>query len=126
MFERVHRVESIVRLAREKVPHYGPLLKADLHSFREETIRATVGAGIAAVSGLIFACFLSVAVIVSAWDSGHRIAAAWVICGAWAALAAAGLWYARKAILGAPPFPLMSAALGRDYKSLSALIDTPE
>jgi hypothetical protein len=61
MFEKVHRVESIVRLAREKVPHYGPLLEADLHAFREEIVRATVGAGIAAVSGLIFACFLSAA-----------------------------------------------------------------
>ena len=125
MFERVHRVESIVRLAREKVPHYGPLLKSDLHAFREEIVRATVGAGIAAVSGLIFACFLSAAVIVSAWDSDHRIAAAWVVCGAWAALAAAGLWYARKATSGAPPFRLMSAALGRDYTSLLALLDTP-
>ena len=124
MFEKVHRVESMVRLVREKAPHYGPLLKADLHTFREEIVRATVGAGIAAVSGLIFACFLSVAVIVSAWDGGHRITVAWAVCGAWAVLAAAGLWYARKATSGAPPFQLMSAALGRDYTSLLALIDT--
>ncbi len=114
----------MVRFVRDKVPSYGPLLRSDLHVFREEIIKATVGAGIAGVCGLIFACFLSVAVVVTAWDSGHRIAAAWVVCGAWAVLAAAGLGYARKATAGGPPFQLTSAALGRDYTSLSALIDT--
>jgi hypothetical protein len=126
MFERVHRVEAIVRLVREKVPHYGPMLKSDLHAFRDESVNATVAAGIAAVSGLMFACFFSVAVIITAWGGGFRIAAAWTVCGIWAALAAVGLWYARKATSGAPPFPRMSAALGRDYRSVLALIDSDD
>ena len=72
MFERVRRVRSVLHFVRDRVPHYGPLLTTDLHRFREEIVKATVGAGVSAAAGLIFACFLSVAVIVSTWDSGHR------------------------------------------------------
>jgi len=68
-----------------------------------------VGASIAASAGLIFACFLSVAVIVSAWDGLHRTAAAWAVCCSWGVLALCGLWYARKAISGPPPFQLIEA-----------------
>ena len=79
---------------------------------------ASVGASISAAAGLIFACFLSVALIVSAWDSPHRTAVAWAVCCAWGVLALSGLWYARKAISGPPPFQLVEAALARDYTSL--------
>ena len=126
MFRRVHRVESILRFLRERALHYGPLARDDLHKFRDEIVKASVGASISAAAGLIFACFLSVAVIVSAWDSLHRTAVAWAVCCAWGVLAFGGLWYARKAISGPPPFKLMAAALARDYASLLALADREE
>ena len=37
-----------------------------------------------------------------------------------------GLWYARKAISGPPPFQLTAAALARDYTSLLAVADQQE
>jgi hypothetical protein len=123
MFRRVHRVRSILQFLRERAPHYGPLARDDLHKFRDEIVKASVGASISAAAGLIFACFLSFAVIVSAWDTVDRIAVAWAVCSGWAALALGGLWYARKAISGPPPFRLMEAALARDYASLLALED---
>ncbi|MEA3174478.1 MAG: hypothetical protein QOF42_1889 [Gammaproteobacteria bacterium] len=126
MFRRVHRFKSILQFLRDRAPHYGPLARDDLHQFRDEIVKASVGASIAAVSGLIFACFLSVAVIVSAWDSPHRPAVAWVVCCGWGVLALGGLWYARKAISGPPPFQLMAAALARDYRGLLALEDQQE
>jgi hypothetical protein len=76
MFRRVHRVRSILQFLRERAPHYGPLARDDLHKFRDEIVKASVGASISAAAGLIFACFLSVAVIVSAWDGLHRTAVA--------------------------------------------------
>jgi len=85
-----------------------------------------VGASISAAAGLIFACFLSIAVIVSAWDGLHRTAVAWAVCCAWGTLALGGLWYARKAISGPPPFRLMGAALARDYASLLEVADRQE
>jgi hypothetical protein len=126
MFRRVHEVRSVLEFLRERAPHYGPLARDDLHKFRDEIVKASVGASISAAAGLIFACFLSVAVIVSAWDSLHRTAVAWVVCGAWGVLALGGLLYARKAVSGPPPFKLMSAALVRDYASLLLVLDRQE
>ena len=126
MFSRVHQAKSILEFLRERAPHYGPLARDDLHKFRDEIVKASVGASISAAAGLIFACFLSVAVIVSGWDGPHRIAVAWAVCGGWGVLALGGLWYARKAISGPPPFKLMAAALARDYVSLLAMADREE
>jgi hypothetical protein len=126
MFRRVQRVKSILQFLRERAPHYGPLARDDLHKFRDEIVKASVGASISAAAGLIFACFLSIAVIVSAWDSLHRTAVAWAVCCGWGALALGGLWYARKAISGPPPFQLMGAALARDYASFLAVADRQE
>lgn len=123
MFRRVHRFKSILGFLRERAPHYGPLAREDLHKFREEIVKASVGASISAVAGLIFVCFLSLALIISAWDGTYRITVAWSVCGAWGMLALAGLWYARKAVSGPPPFQLMAAALARDYVSLLVLAD---
>jgi hypothetical protein len=85
-----------------------------------------VGASISAAAGLIFACFLSVAVIVSAWDGLHRTEVAWAVCCGWGVLALGGLWYARRAISGPPPFQLTADALARDYRSLLAAADRQE
>ena len=123
MFRRVHRLKSILQFLRERAPHYGPLARDDLRKFRDEIVRACVGASVSAAAGLIFACFLSIAVIVSAWDGLHRTAVAWAVCCAWGLLALGGLWYARKAMSGPPPFKLTAAALERDYTSLLALAD---
>src|SRR5882762_4068993 len=126
MFRRVHRVKSILQFLRERAPHYGPLARDDLHKFRDEIVKASVGASVSAAAGLIFACFLSVAVIVSAWDGLHRTAVAWAVCCGWGVLALGGLWYARKAISGPAPFQLTAAALARDYTGLLALADLRE
>jgi hypothetical protein len=127
MFQRVRRVRSVVNFVRDRVPHYGPLVSDDLHHFRDELVKATVGAGVSAVAALIFVCFLSLAVIVTAWDSNHRLLVAWLVCGVWAVLAVVGLSYARSAVVSAPrPFRLVSAAISRDYAHLLAALDGEE
>lgn len=126
MFRRVHLVESILLFLRERAPHYGPLAIDDFHKFRDEIVKAAVGASVSAVAGFLFACFLSVAVIVSAWNSQHRTAMAWAVCCVWGVLGISGLWYARRVISGPPPFQLVAAALARDYRSLLAVADRHE
>jgi hypothetical protein len=86
-------------------------------------VKATMGASVSAVAGLIFAAFFSLAVIVTAWDTHYRIATAWLVCLAWAGLALAGLIYARKAISGPLPFRQVSGAVARDYATLLGVID---
>ena len=123
MFRKVHQVNSALHFVRERLPHYGPLVATDLHRFREEIVKATMGASVSAVAGLIFAAFFSLAVIVTAWDTHYRIATAWLVCFAWAGLALAGLGYARKAVAGPLPFRQVSGAVARDYASLLSVID---
>jgi hypothetical protein len=124
MFQRARRVRSVLHFVRDRVPHYGSLVTDDLHHFRDEMVKATVGAAVSAVAGLIFVCFLSLAVIVTAWESSHRIFVAWLVCVAWAILAAVGLSYARKAVVSSPrPFRLVSAAIARDYAHLLAELE---
>jgi hypothetical protein len=123
VFEKVRVARDLVHLARERLPHYGPLLRQDLHRFRDEIVKATLGAGMALGAGLIFCCFFSIAVIVSAWDGPHRELAAWLVCAAWGVLALAGLWIARRAVDGPTPFRLVSGALSRDYVTFIDAID---
>jgi uncharacterized membrane protein YqjE len=123
MFQKVRRVRSALQLLRERLPHYGFLFNHDLNAFRAEVIKVSVGAGVAAVTGLLFACFLCVAVIVSAWDTRYRILAAWAVCAVWAVFAFAGLIYARRAVAGPLPFRSVSEAALRDYSDLVALVE---
>jgi hypothetical protein len=116
VLQRIRESRALVHFVRERLPHYGPLVSGDLRRFREEIVKATVGASVAIVAGLFFACFLSVAVIISAWNSPHRIAAAWLICGAWGLMALVGVRIALKAVVSVPPpFHLVGTALARDY-----------
>ena len=123
MFERVREARAIVHFARERLPHYGPLLTQDLHRFRDEIVRATLGAGLALAASLIFCCFLSIAVIVSTWDGSHRTLTAWLVCATWGVLALAGVWIARRALDGPTPFQLVSDALSRDYVTFVETLD---
>jgi len=123
MFRRVHSIKSTLEFVCQRAPHYAQLARDDLHEFRNEIVRTSAGAGVAAVSGLIFAGFFCLAVIVTAWDGERRKLVAWCVCGAWGVLAVAGLVYARKAIAGPPPFRLVSAALSRDYTHLVTVVE---
>jgi hypothetical protein len=115
VLERVRETGALIHFIRERLPHYGPLVSGDMRRFGEEIVKATAGACVAMVAGLFFACFLSVAAIVSAWNSPHRIAAAWVVCGVWGVVMLVGLGVARKTVSVPPPFHLVSTALARDY-----------
>ncbi len=122
VIERVHEARALFHFVQERLPRYARLVAGEMQRFRAEVVRATVGAGIAAVAGVIFLCFLSVAAIVSAWGGTHRIATAWLICAIWAIVAFAGLRAARRAVAMPPPFHLIGTALARDYDSFIDLM----
>ena len=125
VFERIRETRALIHFVHERLPHYGPLVSGDLQRFREEIVRATVGACVALVAGLMFICLLSAAAIVSAWDTPYRTATAWLVCAAWAGLTLVGLGLARKAIAVPPPFHLVGTALAQDYARLTDLIASP-
>lgn len=83
VLERIRESRTLIHFVRERLPHYGPLASSDLRLLGEEIVKATVGACIALVAGVIFACFLSMAAIVLAWNGLHPIAAAWLALAPW-------------------------------------------
>ena len=115
MFERVGEARALFHFVGERLPHYAPLVSGDLRRFRDEIVGGTVGACIAMVAGFMFAGFLSVAAIVSAWDTSHRIMAAWAVCAGWGLIFLVGLALARRAVSAPSPFHLVGTALIRDY-----------
>jgi hypothetical protein len=115
VFERIHEGRAFVRFVEERLPHYAPLMSGDMRRFRMELMQATAGAAVAMAAGLVFVCFLSVAILVSASPGAHRTIMAWIICGAWGLIALVGLATARRAVVGPPPFHLVGTALVRDY-----------
>jgi hypothetical protein len=115
MFDRVRRVQSIAKYLHGRAPEYIRLARADSGAFRTELIEAIGGVAVAGAAGLLFICFLSVAIIVTSWDTRCRVLTAWLVCVGWGVLAAAGLGYARSAVRGRPaPFDALSAALLHD------------
>ena len=115
VFERIHEGRALVRFIQERLPHYTPLVSGDMRRFQKELIKASAGAAIAAGAGLIFVCFLSVAVILSSSPGPHRTTVAWITCGLWGLIALIGLLTARRAVAGPPPFHLVATALAQDY-----------
>lgn len=115
MFQTIREGRAFTRFVHERLPHYAPLFSGDMRRFREELIKASAGAAIAAVAGLFFVCFLSVAILVSVPPGVYRTVVAWLICGAWGLIALAGLVTARRAVAGPPPFHLVGTAVARDF-----------
>lgn len=51
MFRRVGRIRPVVRFLRGRALHYGPLARDDLYKFRDEIVKASVGASVSAAAG---------------------------------------------------------------------------
>ncbi len=89
--------------------------------FEGELARVAVGTGVAAVAGLLCIAFVSVAVIVTAWDSHYRITAAWLVCLGWAVLVAVATRYALAVRTGPKPFAALSTELLHDLHQVERM-----
>ena len=117
-FGRLRRTRDALRSLEMHVPNYIRVLHSDLREFREELIKAIVGAGVAAAAGLMFIAFFSVAIIVSAWESHYRALVAWAVCGVWAGIAAVGFGFAVRTLRGPVPFAKLTTLLLDDFTNL--------
>jgi hypothetical protein len=118
IFSEVKRGRRAWTLIHARWPEYLRFLNLDLASVREEVLRVIAGGVLGAVGGSLFGSFLSVAAIVTAWDTGHRVLVAWLVCLVWAAIAMAASTYARRALQGPLPFSRVTAELLRDLAQL--------
>jgi hypothetical protein len=120
VFGRIRRVHGTLKFIHSRTPDYIRLARQDVTAFRRELLEALLGVGVGAAAGMFFMCFLSVAIIVTVWDSHYRVLTAWLVCGGWGAVAAAGLRYSRRALTGPAPFANLARALLHDVEIIEA------
>ena len=120
VFGRIRRVHGTLKFIHSRAPDYIRLARQDVTAFRREMLEALLGLGIGAAAGMFFACFLSVAIIVTMWDSRYRILTTWLVCGGWGVAAAAGLLYGRRALSGPTPFASLAKALLHDLEVIES------
>ena len=120
VFGRIRRVHGTLKFIHSRTPDYIRLARKDVTEFRHELLEALLGVGVGAAAGLFFMCFLSVAIIVTVWDSPYRVLTAWLVCGGWGAMAVAGLLYSRRGLSGPAPFANLARALLHDVEVIEA------
>jgi hypothetical protein len=120
VFGRIRRVHGTLKFIHSRTPDYIRLARQDVTAFRRELLEALLGLGVGAAAGMFFLCFLSVAIIVTVWDSRYRVLTTWLVCGGWGAVAAAGLLYSRRALSGPAPFANLAKALLHDLEIIEA------
>ena len=120
LFGRVRRVHGTLKFIHGRTPEYIRLARQDVTAFRRELLESLLGLGVGAAAGMFFMCFLSVAIIVTAWDSRYRVLTTWLVCGGWGALAAAGLLHAKRALSGPVPFANITKALLHDVEIIES------
>ncbi|HEY2676654.1 MAG TPA: hypothetical protein VGI65_06760 [Steroidobacteraceae bacterium] len=118
MVARARRAREVFRFIRINSPAYLRVFHSDLRTFREELIRTSVGLVIGAVAGLLFVSFLSVALLVSAWDTKFRLLTAWGVSVGWLVIAIIGLIVARQALKVPLPFANFTQLLQQDLAAI--------
>jgi Putative Actinobacterial Holin-X, holin superfamily III len=116
MLTEARRAREVLRYMRTNSPAYLRVFRSDLHAFWSELIRTLAGLMIGAVAGLLFVSFLSVALLVSAWDTRLRLLAAWGLAGGWLLIALIGLLFARRALRAPLPFINFTQLLQKDLE----------
>jgi hypothetical protein len=114
MMTEARRAREVFRFIRMNSPGYLRVFHADMNSFWDEMIRVSAGLLVGAVAGLLFVSFLSVAFLVSAWETKLRLPVAWGIASGWLLLALFGLIYARRALRAPRPFANFTKLLQKD------------
>jgi hypothetical protein len=122
MVAKARRARGVFRFIRINSPAYLRIFHSDLNSFRDELVRTSVGLIVGAVAGLLFVSFLSVALLVSAWETKLRLVTAWGVTTGWLVIALVGLNYARRALRAPMPFATFTQLLQKDL----AAIETAE
>src|SRR5690606_3326249 len=64
---------------------------------RARLMQLAIGLGILALGGLLALAFVSLAIIVTWWDTEHRVLVAWLVCAGHALIALVGLFMLRYA-----------------------------
>jgi Flp pilus assembly protein TadB len=115
---KARRAREVFRFIRINSSAYLSVFHSDLSSFQDELVRTSGGLIVGAVAGLLFVSFLSVALLVSAWETKLRLVAAWGVTAGWLIIALTGLTYARRALRAPMPFANFTQLVQRGLSAI--------
>jgi hypothetical protein len=118
MVAKARRAREAFRFIRINSPAYLRVFHSDLNTFRHELVRTSGGLIVGAVAGLLFVSFLSVALLITAWETKLRLITAWGVTTAWLVIALAAFVYARRALKAPTPFANFTQLLQRDLAAI--------
>jgi hypothetical protein len=122
MFEKLKRLKIAAGFIGGRVEDYGRLAALDAAILQKDIVQSLIGFGIVAIALLFLAVFISVAVIVTAWETEARILTAWLVCLFWFLIGAGGFVYARGAFKGPPPFQDLKSEFAKDVTAIKELL----
>lgn len=96
MFNTVRNSRKLYAIALNRLADYRELLRIELKLQGRGVGLQALACVLAALCAFIALLFIGAAIIVSAWDSPYRIAAAWLVVLLYAALAAGCLAFVRS------------------------------
>ncbi|CAM4176104.1 Phage holin family protein [Bordetella tumbae] len=81
--ERLKRIRHLAEFVMERSGDYLELAGIELSLYRSALVTTLISSVALLFCGLGTLAFVSVATIVSFWDTDHRLLVAWLVAGAW-------------------------------------------
>ncbi|MBO9356258.1 phage holin family protein [Bordetella petrii] len=106
--ERLRRLRHIAEFVAERSGDYLELAGIELSLYRSALVTTVLGCVALLFCALGTLAFVSVATVVSFWDTEHRRLVAWLVAGAWLLITLIALYIANRNAPKASPFAELS------------------
>lgn len=106
--ERLRRLRDIAEFAAERTGDYLELVGIELSLYRSALVTTLISGVALLFCALGTLAFISVATVVSFWDTEHRKLAAWLVAGAWLLITLIALAIANRNAPRTSPFAELS------------------
>ena len=126
MFSSFRKARILIPFFYGRLGDYAELAQMDLAQFRKETIHSIAGAAIGAAALLLLLSFIGIAVIVTEWDTPHRILTAWLVVLGWGLCTGACVYAARRLMSSSAPFAHVGSAISSDLAVINNPGNSPE
>jgi hypothetical protein len=118
MFKIFRTIKQLLWFSGERVGDYAELFQLELVLFKQSLVRAMVGCVLLGMCVVLCLGFVSVALLVTFWDTPNRIPVAWGLAGGWFVLAALSGWFTYSLHDVSASFDEFGDAIRRDLRAV--------
>jgi len=112
--ERLRRIRHLVTFVIDRSGDYVDLIGLELSLYRSALVTTLISGVALLFCALGTLAFISVATLVSFWDTEHRIITAWAVAGAWLLITLISLAIAARNVPKLSPFSELSRQVRLD------------